>query len=87
MSVRAWRDSRRGEMSTAKRGRRKGYSQSVFEVFVDLHNGCLVAAPVAVVWCAEDGDDIAVLTPVVPFHDQLVGSRHQCQAVVVVERF
>ena len=59
--------------------------QCVFEVFINLHNGRLVAAAVAVVGGAEDGDDVLLVTPVVAVHHQLVGARHKCEAVVVIE--
>lgn len=54
-------------------------------MFVDLHDGGLVAAAVAVVGRAEDGDHVLLVRPVVALHDQLVGPRHERQAVVVVE--
>ena len=79
--------------------------QGVFQVLVNLHDGSLVTAPVAVVGgcerlsaskhramqcveskrTGEDGHDVPILRPVVPFHHQLMRSRNQCQAVVVVE--
>ncbi len=62
------------------------HSQGVFERVVELHDGGLVAAAVAVVGGREDGDDVAVVAPVVPLHHQLVGARHQRQPVRVVER-
>ena len=43
--------------------------QGVFQVLVNLHDGCLVTASIAVVGCAEYGDHVSVLTPVVAFHD------------------
>ena len=39
--------------------------ERVRELFVDLHDGGLVAAAVAVVWRAEDRYDVAVLAPIV----------------------
>lgn len=56
-------------------------------MLINLHDRCLVTASVAVVWRREDGDNIAVLGPIVTLHHQLMSSSHQCQAVVVVERF
>jgi len=40
---------------------------------------------VAVVGCAEDGDNILVMAPVVALHDQLMRSRHQSQTICMVE--
>ena len=52
---------------------------------VELHERGLVAAAVAVVGRAEDGDDVLVVRPVVALHDQLVGARNERQPVAVVE--
>ena len=40
---------------------------------------------VAVVGCAEDGNNILVMAPVVALHDQLMRSRHQSQTICLVE--
>jgi len=40
---------------------------------------------VTVVGCAEDGDNVLVMAPVVALHDQLMRSRHQCQTICMVE--
>lgn len=61
--------------------------QGIFQMLINLHDRCLVTASVAVVWRGEDGDNITILGPVVTLHHQLVSSSHQCQAIVVVERF
>ena len=45
----------------------------------------MIATPIAVVGSREDGDDIAVVAPVVALHDELVGPRHEREAVGVVE--
>lgn len=54
--------NRVSERATTGSGRRN--VQGVLHVFVDLHDGGLVAAAVAVVGCREDGDDVAVVRPV-----------------------
>ena len=59
--------------------------EGVLEGVVQLHDGGLVAAPVAVVGGGEDGDHVAVVGPVVALHHQLVGAGHQGQPVRVVE--
>ena len=59
--------------------------QRVVEAVVELHDGGLVAAAVAVVWRAEDGHDVLLVRPVVALHHQLVRARHERQVVVVVE--
>lgn len=60
--------------------------EGVFEVLVDLHDGRLVAAAVAVVGRRKDGDHVAFLRPVEAVHDELVRARHEREAIVVVER-
>ena len=45
----------------------------------------MLTAAVAVVGCAEDGDDVLVVAPVVALHHQLVGASHQVELVGVVE--
>ena len=60
--------------------------ERVLESVIQLHDGGLVAASVAVVGRGEDGDDVPVVGPVVSLHDQLVGPGHQVQPVAVVER-
>ncbi len=47
--------------------------------------GLPLTTSVAVVGCAEDGDDILVMAPVVALHDQLMRSRHQSQTICMVE--
>jgi len=59
--------------------------KDVLHLLVELHDGCLIAAPIAIVWCAEDGDDVAIVAPIEPLHDELMGSADERQAVVVVE--
>lgn len=45
----------------------------------------LVSAAVTVVWCREDGDNVALVAPVVAIHDKLMSTGDERQAVVVVE--
>ena len=59
--------------------------EGVFEGVVQLHDGGLVAAAVAVVGGGEDGDHVAVVGPVVALHHQLMSPTHQGQAVRMVE--
>lgn len=51
---------------------RANNSQSVMHVFVDFHDGGLVAAPVAVIRRAEDCDHALVVAPLVPLHHELM---------------
>ena len=60
--------------------------EGVFEGVVQLHDGGLVPAPVAVVGGGEDGDDVPVVWPVVSLHHELVSSADQGQTVRMVER-
>ena len=66
-------------------GRRRKNSQCVLQMLVNFHYCGLVTATIAVVWRRKDCDDVAILRPVVAFHDQLMCARHQSQAVVVIE--
>eukprot|EP01136_Pigoraptor_vietnamica_P039277 Opistho-1_new@9865 len=78
------RAARHVRLATA--GRRIKLKEGVLQVVVELHDGRLIAAAVAVVRRAEDRHDIPVVAPVVTLHDKLVGARHECKAVIVVER-
>ena len=59
--------------------------EGVLEGVVQLHDGGLVPAPVAVVGGGEDGDDVPVVRPVVTLHHQLMGSADQGQTIRMVE--
>ena len=61
------------------------YLQIILHELVDLHYGGLVSTPVAVVGGGEDGDDVAVVRPVVPAHDQLMGTGDSSQPIRVVK--
>eukprot|EP00755_Sulcionema_specki_P019155 Sspe_Gene.68716::Locus_40513_Transcript_1_1_Confidence_1.000_Length_1239::g.68716::m.68716 len=69
---------------TPPRGRVVGH-EVVLEFFVHFHAGSLVPAPVAVVRCTPHGDHALFVTPLVPLHDQLVGSGDELQVVGVEE--
>ena len=51
----------------------------------DSHNGGLVSATVAVVRCREDSDNVALMSPVVAVHDELMGTCDPSEIVRVVE--
>lgn len=57
----------------------------ILDELVDLHYGSLVSASVAVVGSREDCDDVALVSPVVSVHDQLMGTCDSGQPVRVVE--
>ena len=57
----------------------------ILHELVDLHYGGLVTAAVAVVRCGEDRHDIALVSPVVAVHDQLMSARNPRQVIGVVE--
>lgn len=61
------------------------YLQGIFKCVVQFHNGRLVAATVAIVGRAEYSHDVTIVTPVVAFHDQLMGPGDQSQPVRVIE--
>jgi len=74
-----------GDMGLAASRSGVKLEEGVFEVLVNLHNGGLVAAPVAVVGGTEDRDHVPLVAPVVTLHHELMGPRHQGQTVAVVE--
>jgi hypothetical protein len=57
----------------------------MLHAFVELHNGSLVTAAVAVVGGGENCDDRLIMRPVITLHNELVRTRDQCQAVGVIE--
>ena len=59
--------------------------QIIFHELVDLHDGSLVSASVAVVGGREDSHYVALVGPVVSVHDQLMGPRDPREVVRVVE--
>lgn len=59
--------------------------EGILEVLINLHNCGLVPTSVTIVGGGEDGDDILLMDPGVTIDDQLMRSRNQCEAVVVVE--
>lgn len=54
-------------------------------MLVDLHDGSLIPASVAVVWCRKDGDHVLIVAPIVALHDQLMRAGHKSQTIVVIE--
>ena len=66
-------------------GSRVELEEIILHELVDLHYGGLVTAAVAIVRCREDCDDITLVRPVVPVHDQLMRTRNSSQVVRVVE--
>ena len=54
-------------------------------MFVDFHDGCFVTTSVTVVGCREDSHNIALLTPVIPIHHQLMSPCNQFEVVRMVE--
>ena len=66
-------------------GSRVELQERVLHELVDLHDGGLVTATVAVVGRGEDGDDIAIVRPIVAIHDQLMRSCDHLQVVRVIE--
>jgi len=55
--------------------------EGILHELVDFHDGCLVTASVAVVWCRKDCDDVTVVGPVVTIHDELMGTSNQFKVV------
>jgi len=61
--------------------------QSILQMLVNLHNGCLVTTSVAIVWCTEYGYHISILAPIVSLHHQLMCTCYQCQTIIMIESF
>lgn len=61
--------------------------ESVLQMFINFHDGSLITTSVTIIGGTENGHNVPVLAPVVSLHDQLMCSRHEGEAVVVVERF
>lgn len=59
--------------------------KGIVETIIKFHNSGLVTTAVAVIRRAKDSDHIGLVAPVVPLHYELMGARHQDQAVAVVE--
>jgi hypothetical protein len=59
----------------APRGRIE-LEETVSQLIVQLHDGGLIATAVAVVRRRENGDDIAIVAPIVTLHHQLMGTRY-----------
>ena len=55
--------------------------QVKLHVLIDFHDGGLVAATVAVIRCGEDRHHIALVSPIVAVHDQLMGTSDSCQVI------
>ena len=66
-------------------GSRIELKEIILHEFIDLHNGGLVSATVAVVRCREDSDNVALVSPVVAVHDELMGTCDPSEIVRVVE--
>ena len=62
-----------------------GVSSRLFNGVVHLHNGRLVTTSVAIVGSGENRDYLAIVLPLVAFHDQLVSTRNKVQPVNVCE--
>lgn len=56
-------------------------------MLINFHDSSLITTSVTVIGSTENCYDIPILTPVVPFHNQLMRSRNQSKAIVVVESF
>mmetsp|Transcript_33159 Transcript_33159/g.72296 ORF Transcript_33159/g.72296 Transcript_33159/m.72296 type:complete len:219 (+) Transcript_33159:322-978(+) len=54
-------------------------------MLVDLHDCRLIATTVAVVGRGEDGDDVAVVAPIIAFHHKLMGTGDELEPISVVE--
>eukprot|EP00550_Attheya_septentrionalis_P001397 CAMPEP_0198288508 /NCGR_PEP_ID=MMETSP1449-20131203/6979_1 /TAXON_ID=420275 /ORGANISM="Attheya septentrionalis, Strain CCMP2084" /LENGTH=150 /DNA_ID=CAMNT_0043986657 /DNA_START=41 /DNA_END=493 /DNA_ORIENTATION=+ len=59
--------------------------KALITVLVHLHDGGLVAASIAVIGSAKDGDHILLVAPVVAVHDELVGPADEAEAILMVK--
>ena len=55
------------------------------KMFIELHNGSLVATSIAIVGRREDGDNIFVMRPIEAFHDKLVCAGDKGKTVGMIE--
>lgn len=55
------------------------------QMLVDLHDCCLIATPVAIVWSRENRHHLLLVAPCVALHNQLVGPSNQQKAVTLDE--
>lgn len=75
------------DMGFSSSGSRIELQEGVFHVLVKFHDGGLVAAAVAVVGGREDGHHTLLMAPVVAFHDELVSTGNESQAIRAIELF
>mmetsp|Transcript_18257 Transcript_18257/g.47080 ORF Transcript_18257/g.47080 Transcript_18257/m.47080 type:complete len:290 (-) Transcript_18257:265-1134(-) len=73
------------DMRLAAPRRRVKLQESVLELLIDLHDGGLVAAAVAVVRRGKERHEVLVVRPVVALHHELVRADDEAQLVGVVE--
>ena len=59
--------------------------EGIFHELVDLHDGSLISASVAIVRGREHCDDIPVMGPVVTIHHKLMCSGDKLQVVGMIE--
>ena len=48
---------------------------------VDLHNCCLIATPVTIIWGRKDCNDLSIVLPLVALHDKLVCTRNEMKTI------
>jgi hypothetical protein len=54
-------------------------------VLVNLHDRSLVSTSIAIIRGTKDGHDVSLLTPVVTFHNQLMGSANEGETIIMVK--
>jgi len=69
----------------ASPGRWVKLEEGILESIVQLHDGSLITTAIAVVGSGEYCDDISVMRPIVPLHNQLMSPGNQGQSIRVVE--
>lgn len=57
----------------------------ILHEFINLHYGGLISTSVAVVGRWEDSDHVALMSPIVTIHNELMGSGDASQVIGVVE--
>jgi hypothetical protein len=63
------------------------YLQGLVQELVHLHDGGLIATSIAIIRRREYCDDIHVVRPIAPIHNQLMRARYQRQPIALVEHF
>ena len=54
-------------------------------MFINLHDRSLISTPITIIRSTEYGDQLLVVSPIVPFHHQLMSSANQRKSIGVIK--